>query len=246
MPMQAPSAIIPDQRWPITVATSHPHRRYHMWSDGKILPIISGGAGDDDPPAPPAPTFTQADIDRIAAREKAQGRNAAANELAEQLGMSPDEAKKALARLAEIDAKDKSDTQKATEAATAAAERLAATEAKLVAAERAGQLQIALLTKGAKPDRLAALLAIANTGGTEFDAATEADRIAETVPELFTTKESGDGDDKESGDADDKKSGDVKQTRGGSRTNTGKTGYDPNEAAKARIEARNKPWSTSR
>lgn len=95
---------------------------------GKLLPVVSGGDGSegDPPPADPpkAPpvgdlprSFSQAELDAVASREKDQGKRAAEQAIATQLGVSIEDAKKIITAAKERDDADKSEAQKAREAA---------------------------------------------------------------------------------------------------------------------------------
>lgn len=116
-------------------------RRSWLYSDGTILPVISGGDGSGDPPEGDPPEgdppngddkkFSQADLNRLLAREKSDGKRTGQAELLQALGVTNlDEAKEIIAQRKADEDKLLSDTQKAqkeaerekAEAATAKAE----------------------------------------------------------------------------------------------------------------------------
>lgn len=90
------------------------------------------GSGGSGTAAPPEKTFTQADIDRIVAREKESASSKAVKDLAEQLGVTIDEAKEIVKSHKDKTDAEKSDAQKAREAADK--EKAEAVEAKAAAA----------------------------------------------------------------------------------------------------------------
>jgi hypothetical protein len=135
--------------------------------------LIGGAAPEDDDP--PARTFSQDDLNRIAAREKDQGRAAALNEVAATLGMPVDEAKKLLdaARAAE----DARKTQAERDAETARQEKAQADQARSEAAAvvQRAKVERALLVAG-----LPAVVA----DGAGRDAEEAAERLLERAVRL--------------------------------------------------------------
>lgn len=119
-----------------------PLRRYLLLNEGAGGDGGGTGGGGDEP------RFTQADMDRVAGRARADGRSTAVAEFTEQLGgKTPAEAKAALEAKAEADNAALTDAERArneaaadraaaaNEKAAAAAERLAVkVERKLIAA----------------------------------------------------------------------------------------------------------------
>jgi len=101
---------------------------------GKVLPLVRGGDGPNDPPPtdppagdpadPPAGSdeakFTQADLDKHIATARSQAKRAAAKELEDQLGISASEARAVIA------AKNKADQDAMSEADRIKAEAKAA------------------------------------------------------------------------------------------------------------------------
>ncbi|MFJ9799833.1 hypothetical protein [Streptomyces sp. NPDC101145] len=118
------------------------------------------------PPAPapapaPAKEFTQEDLDRIAAREKAQGKRSALKEFAEEHGFSSAEdaaAFIAAARQAQQEAL--SEEEKRRQELDRREQELAAKEAAAVALERAAVRRAALMKLGALGDDLEDALAL--------------------------------------------------------------------------------------
>lgn len=195
-------------------ATIHDGRpAWRHLPSGRVIPRVSGGS-DIPPatppapaptPAPPAPTpsgdgepektFTQADLDKHAGRRAAEAKRAAATELAEQLGVSPAEAKKIIEQHQASAEAAKTDVQKAKEAEAAANARADAAEAASAEAKFEGRIKDQLLAAGvltgldpAKPeDREAATKRLARARRL-LDLAPEStdDEIAAKVTEIQT------------------------------------------------------------
>lgn len=149
-----------------------------------------------DPPAPPATgaTFTQADLDRIAAREKDEGRRAAERSLSEQLGCTVEEAKALIeAKRAEDLGKMSEADRKASEAdaARAKAEKaLADAEAREKAAEARQRLldvTDALIEAGVRSDRRSAALKLTDVADDADEKALKAavEETKKAYPEFF-------------------------------------------------------------
>lgn len=173
---------------------------------GRLVPVVSGGDGSDDPPGDGqgggdsgagggkggegegGQTFTQADLDRIATREKAQGRRAAEDDIAKDLGVSLDEAKRILAEARERDEKQKTEAQRAKEAADA--EKAAAEAAKAEAARERHEARVerALVAAGVSDDkrlgRLARLIEV-EVGAELDDVKAAVADLHKEMPELF-------------------------------------------------------------
>lgn len=164
-----------------------------FYNDGGDPPAAPP-AGDPPPADPPKPgppaqrTFTQAEVEALAAKEKAQGKRSAAKEFAEKHGFtSIEDAEKFIAAARKAEEDNLSEQQKREKAL---AEREAAADAREQAAlarERAANRRAALVGLGATGDDLedaAALLRVAD----DADDATIADaavKLKERRPELF-------------------------------------------------------------
>jgi colicin import membrane protein len=167
---------------------------------GRVLPVVRGGAdGDPDNPPPPQ-TFTQADVDRMVGQARKEARTSAANELAEQLGCSVEDAKAKIAAAIAADDAQKTEAQRALEAAQAekaeaAAEKAAAAqerfdlrvERKLIAAG-VGQAiaDDADGTKAAAAIARARRLLDVSADATDADIAAEIEAVKADVPSLFS------------------------------------------------------------
>ncbi|WP_399559274.1 hypothetical protein OH809_45030 (plasmid) [Streptomyces sp. NBC_00873] len=148
------------------------------------------GAGSEPPkPAPPAQrTFTQAEVEALAAKEKAQGKRSAAKELAEKLGFTSIEDTEAFvaaarqAKEAQLTEQEKRERDLADREAKAEAREKAAE-----ARERAANRRAVLVGLGATGDDLddaSALLRVPD----DADEATlqeAADKLKSRRPELF-------------------------------------------------------------
>ncbi|MFC9891430.1 hypothetical protein [Streptomyces pilosus] len=164
-----------------------------FYNDGGTPPAPVDPPKPGPPPTPtPVPQFTQDDLDRIAAREKAQGQRAGARQaledLANELGFTnPDDVKTfvAAARKAQQDAL--SEEERRRQELEQREQELAQREAAAVARERAANRRAVLAGLGATGDDLedaAALLRVADDADDQAvqDAAAA---LKERRPELF-------------------------------------------------------------
>lgn len=186
--------------------TERDGRSYWRFDDGTMLPVVSGGDGPTaDPPAPvvpPAPetpagrTFSQDEVTRMLAAEKAQGERAAERALLAQFGVEkPEDVKTILeAHRAAEDAR-RTETQRA-EAAAVEAKRLADADRAAAASDRkAAAIERALAGSGLqlpeKADEAAAALASAvrlvdlDGEPTPEAVKTAVDKVKATFPSLF-------------------------------------------------------------
>ena len=177
-------------------------------ASGRLVPVVSGGDGPTDPPAPqpapqtqptPAPSTPppaglqwtpeqQAELARIAAREKDEGRRAAEQTVAQQLGCTVDEAKAILERHrnAERDAMSEAERAKAdAETARAAAQQA---EAQAKKALRDANVTLALTNAGVRADRRDAAIRLTTIADDADDAAIAAavEATKTAYPEFFT------------------------------------------------------------
>lgn len=157
---------------------------------------------EDPPPPNPTPpdrTYDEAHVQRVAAQQKAEGERAATAKIAEQLGMTPEEAKTKLdaATAAERAAMDEA-TRKQAEAADAkaVADKATAdaaretttakvTQALLVAGVDLGG-QAAKDEERAEKLAMAARLVTVDPGADDAAIKAAVDRVKATVPQLFT------------------------------------------------------------
>ena len=168
---------------------------------GKVLPLVRGGDGPNDPPPtdppagdpadPPAGSdeakFTQADLDKHIATARAQAKRAAAKELEDQFGMSASEARAVIAakQKADEDAMTEIDKLKA-EAATARAEAdKALTAARTL--EFTSKLERKLAASGVPEGALARAVRMVDLAHDADDEAIDAEIavVKEQVPGLF-------------------------------------------------------------
>lgn len=193
-----------------------------MWRhtpSGRMLPLISGGDGPNDPPAGQGggdgggqnggqggqggdgsggaadPTFSQADLDRVAGRARAEAQRAAQRELAEKLGLSFDDAKKIIDAHNEAEAKNKTEAERLRDEAAAA--KAEADKAKAdAAAERFAskverKLAAAGVGKGLADEEAAKVMARAvrlvnlATDASDDELSAEIDALKADVPGLF-------------------------------------------------------------
>lgn len=178
--------------------------RLALWAALPTNPEGDTGGGAGTPPAGSgggndARTFSQAELDRIATREKEQGKQAGMREVAETLGVSIDEAKRIIAEKKSADEEQKTEAQRARDAAEA--EKTAAIQAKADAeAERhATRIERALVRSGlAVPDKdgdefisSAVKLVPAEVGADDDAIKAAVDKLKTTVPALFGAAQGG-------------------------------------------------------
>lgn len=150
-----------------------------------------GGGGGGTPPAPKPEggekTFTQADVDKAASARAAEAKRKATSDLAEQLGVSVDEAKKIIAASKASEEAQKTEAQRAKEEADAAKQQADAEKAEAAAERMAARIERALLKNHVRDDCLDDSLALlkvdADASPEEITAAVTA--FAERRPEFF-------------------------------------------------------------
>lgn len=169
-----------------------------FYNDGGNPPTPAPPAADPKPADPPKPgpppvtkEFTQEDLERVAAREKAQGKRSALKEFAEEHGFtSPEDAATfiAAARQAQdaaLSEQEKRERELADREAKAEAREKAAIERERVANRRA--VLVGLGATGADLEDAAALLRVADDAD-DTAVAEAADALKARRPELFGTK----------------------------------------------------------
>jgi len=149
------------------------------------------GQGDaGKPPAQDEPRFTQAELDRVAGQTRAEAKRKAEQDVANALGVPLDEAKAIIAERQQRVEAEKTEAQKATEAANKA--RSEADDAKKTAAQETlrARAVVALVKAKLNPDRLdrATVLLLADVDAdADADAVdAAATKLAEETPEWFT------------------------------------------------------------
>lgn len=161
-----------------------------------------GGAEGGNPPAPAPKTFTQEEVSAMLTREKDQGKRAAEEAIAKQLGVSIEDAKKLIADAKKREDAEKSEAQKAREAADAEkaeAERNKSEAARERHATRVERALLRALPKDLDDDKLDArvskLTRLIDVEVGADDAAIKAavEELRKEWPELFPTNGSGNG-----------------------------------------------------
>lgn len=175
----------------------------HPYDTGLFSPVFYNDGGDPPPagdpavvdppkPAPPAQrTFTQAEVEALAAKEKAQGKRSAAKEFAEKHGFGTiEDAEQFIAAARQAQEDSLSEQQKREKAL---ADREAAADAREKAAtarERAANRRAVLVGLGATGEDLedaAALLRVADDAD-DTAISEAASQLKERRPELFGIK----------------------------------------------------------
>lgn len=166
----------------------------------KLRPIPAGGSdvppsgegegsgeGGSDEGEGADKVFTQEELNRIAAREKAQGRAAAEKQLAEDLGVTIEEAKAIITAHREQEEANKTEHQKAME--DAAERQRKADEAAATAQQTTHEATVErlLVRAGANPDLLdrAARSMLLEVGADEATVNAEIDKLKNEVPSFF-------------------------------------------------------------
>jgi len=133
------------------------------------------------------PTFTQADLNRIAAREKDEGKRAAMAEVASKLGCTVEEAIELVKTARAKEDAEKSEAQKAKEAADRAAADAEKAKAEAAREKHLARVERALIKAGVdekKLDKVARMLDA--EVGAEMDAIEAATKdLKKDFPELF-------------------------------------------------------------
>ncbi|NUQ95881.1 MAG: hypothetical protein HOY79_04730 [Streptomyces sp.] len=166
---------------------------YNDGGDPPATPPAGAPAPAAEPPKPgppptPAGTFTQEDLDRIAAREKAQGKRSAAKEFAEKHGFnSIEDAEQFIAAARQAEDAKKTEAQKRQEELDRREQELAAREAAAVARERNANRRAVLVGLGATGDDLEDAVALlrVDDDADEQTVADAAAKLKERRPELF-------------------------------------------------------------
>lgn len=190
--------------------TAARHAWAHPYTGVEALAVVHADGGNDDPAqqppaqtpkpgpppsAPPAGSFTQEDLDRIAAKEKAQGQRAGARQALEEFAAehgfsNVDDAKAFIAAARQAEDAKKSEDQKRQEELERREQELTAREAAAEAKARAAARREVLAGLGATGADLtdaAKLLDVADDADeqTVTDAASA---LKERRPELFGVK----------------------------------------------------------
>lgn len=150
------------------------------------------------PAAPPAPagsggpTFTQADLDAIAGRTRAEARQAAEKEILQALGVdNVDAARAAVEAARAAEDAQKTEVQRLTDERDRLAKEAEEARASANATFAMTRVEGALRDAGIKPDRIPAALRLADLGGitvtgTEVSGITEAvESVKQASPEWF-------------------------------------------------------------
>lgn len=159
---------------------------------GRVLPVISGAAdGDPDPEPDPPRTFTQTDLDRAAGRARDEGRRSTANDFAADLGCTVDEAKTILDQVREAGEAQKTEAQRARDAADTARADADAEKAAAAADRLAVRVERRLLAAGVPDTALARATRMVTVPADADDTAiaAEIDALKTEIPALFTTTE---------------------------------------------------------
>jgi hypothetical protein len=171
-----------------------------FYNDGGNPPAPAPAPADppkpSPPPAPaPVPQYTQEDLERIAAKEKDQGKRAGARQALEDFAAehgfnTVDDAKAFIAAARKAEEAKKTEEQKRQEELDRREQELAAREAAAVARERAANRRAVLVGLGATGDDLedaAALLRVADDADDQT-IREAAEALKQRRPELFGTK----------------------------------------------------------
>lgn len=145
------------------------------------------------PAAPPAGYLSQDEVNRIAAREKDEGKRAAERAMAESLGVTVEEAKQIIADARARDDAEKTEAQKAQARAEAAEKKATALVEEATRKGHEAAVRLALLEGGVLRERLdsAARLVDAEPGASEQDFAKAITAARTAAPEFFVAQSEG-------------------------------------------------------
>lgn len=153
-----------------------------------------------DTPEQKPKTFTQEDLNRVASREKKEGRAGAKREILEELGVDDLEAaKEAIAAKTQREEEQRTETEKALAKAAEAEAKAAKKEAELEQRLHDSTVKDALLEAGVDRKNVSRIVSMVTVEvGADEEAITEAvEELREDLPNLFTEQESDDDDDDE-------------------------------------------------
>lgn len=150
-------------------------------------PNPAGAPGTPPAPAAPAvpPTFTQDQLTAVAAREKSEGRTAALREVSEQLGMSVEDAKTLLAAARAADDANKTEAQRALDAANAAKAEAEAAKAEAAADRHVARVERLLTSSGAANVAVATRALDVAVGADEATVTAAIEKLKTDAPGLF-------------------------------------------------------------
>lgn len=161
-----------------------PNRRLRFMTD----PNPDGTPGAPPAGTPAVKTFTQEELNAIAAREKDQGRVAALREASEKLGgLSIDDAAKLVEAARAADEANKTEAQRALDAANAEKAEAAKIKADAAADRHAARLERLLGKAGAVDVEIAARALDVALGADEAAVTAAIDALKAKVPGLFGT-----------------------------------------------------------
>lgn len=189
----------PHTSQPVTGGWAHPYAPNPslFYADGGEEPDpVAPPAAEAPKPAPPAArTFTQDEVEKLAAKEKAQGKRAGANEALAQFAAdhgfnSVDDAKTFIEEARKAREAQLSEQEKREQALADREKALAAREAQALAAERTATRRSVLVGLGATGEDLedAAALLRVDDDADESALAEAAEALKARRPELFGIK----------------------------------------------------------
>jgi DNA-binding transcriptional MerR regulator len=151
-----------------------------------------GDKGDDEPDKKPAKTFTQAEVNKFAAREKAEGKRAAEKALAEQLGVPLDKAKEIIAAAQKAEDEKKSEAEKERDKAVEERKAAEAEKREAAAEKHEARIERALAAEGFAGDdkklgRVRKMITV-EVGATYEDVLADVKDAKTEFPEIFAGK----------------------------------------------------------
>ena len=181
------------------------------------------------PPAPPASSgYSQEQVDKWNAEARRKGQRQERAGIEEELGMSLEDAKAAIAAKAEADKAKLDDVERAKRDAEEATARANAAEAKLAKAELDARIERKLIAEGAPASgapRIVSMLDSIEHNATDDDIAEAVAGLRSDLPALFTAaNDDGDGDGNDGGDAGGSDDGKGDSGKGGDLGRSGVTG----------------------
>jgi ribosomal protein L13E len=151
---------------------------------------------DSTPDEQPEYKYTDRDLDKYKGTARKEGREAASRELADQLGVSVDEAKQIISDHRKREEAQKTELDKANERIKELESKSQTTAEKAAARIKKTELKLALRNEGINPERLDMAVRLADLDSLEVDdegnvAGLEdvVKAVSEASPEWFTTTE---------------------------------------------------------
>lgn len=174
-----------------------------LYGDGTVLPVVSGGDGEDavgdgdgEKGSGSSRTFTQEEMNRIASKEKKDGRKTGRSEFLEELGFKEgqeDALKELIKAVNDKREQETSELDKAKKTAAEEAAKRQELEAELQRERLNRKIDLALLKHGVSPSSAEKVRRIVEVdpGAEDADIEEAILKLKEDVPALFVVSQDG-------------------------------------------------------